>query len=316
MKLCEVLNAGVPFEVAPTIDDVEDFLRKNLGLTEFRRMSSKTIAVLTPNERTAVLKNIIAILPGAKYDPNGSHIGRALYSGFTIYVKPTPGTVSNRVQQGTLAQDSVVKCLRNVLGDRLQVLSVASTGATSSQGACDVLITIDGKRTYQLEVKSSKAGLGAVITLYDRTVSRTKPIAEIDQYVAAITGKKNDTLAKYVDRQRKKDQTQGYPGDVGVTNVSGKVTQLRIDRTHPNMANVYELVKQHFQANGDDYLVVHVSDTEIEFFRVDEKQPPITKDLNDPLPLPAFIELRTYGSARPGKNGIDGRMRIAVKIRL
>jgi hypothetical protein len=75
---------------SPSDDVMADL--SNLGYRDFKPISGKKVAVLVPNsERKNTLKNILAGLPGAKFNPvgGGSSLGSIEYKGANIIVKPS-----------------------------------------------------------------------------------------------------------------------------------------------------------------------------------------------------------------------------------
>jgi hypothetical protein len=75
---------------SPSDDVIADL--SNLGYRDFKTISGKKVAVLVPSsERKNTFNNILAELPGAKFNPvgGGSSLGSIEYKGASIIAKPS-----------------------------------------------------------------------------------------------------------------------------------------------------------------------------------------------------------------------------------
>lgn len=91
MKFSQFISER-PASITPA-DAIEPALEK-LGYADIRRDNNNTISLYVPlQQRMAAIKNIVAELPDARYDPNmaGSSIGGIYFAGGRIRIRPAGG---------------------------------------------------------------------------------------------------------------------------------------------------------------------------------------------------------------------------------
>lgn len=183
----------------------------------------------------------------------------------------------------------------------IEQLSIAKVGSRSA----DLVVRFDDM-TSQFEIKNCSVR-SAPITLFDKTVRRSKPHPTIDDLIKMVLGDNGACLSSYIDSLRQCDQTIGYPGDEGVLVKSGRFSSLKITPEHHRAHQIHEAILEHFAERGDNYFVVNYGQSNIKMFYTGFGQ----NILNQPsFPLPKYFMMGTYGGPS------SGGMRVGAKIQL
>lgn len=209
-----------------------------------------------------------------------------------------------RVGQGAEAQHEVFRYIKRLIRDRIPGVTIKfiSLSAPGSQEP-DIVIEVNGKRI-QFEVKH-RTGFGSLVTVFNKFVRRGETNNPINNIVKLMTGRPL-TFEKLIDIRRKKDKSQGFPGDEGVVNISGKFSPLTVDKDSPKMKLLTDYLLPLFTSSGDNYFVLHYGSKNVKMFFTGEGENILDMPTLDSFDL---VKLDTYGT------GYNGAIRMAVKVR-
>lgn len=238
--------------------------------------------------------------------PGGSSEGFVTIASVT---KPSPKS-TGRVAQGAAAQNHVAERAVEMLRAAGHTpdesgIKIAKVGSA----APDIIIPYDGK-TVQFEVKGT-SNLGAPITLFDKSVSRSKPVpAIVDEFAIAFIDamelKIDRSFISLIDYYREKNPEIGLAGDPG-TIKSGKLPKELITVDSRVLEFAYNQLIDHFREGKDDYLaIVDRGDNQVLIYSVNDE--------NNPLEAPVLPKLKWFGLITYG--GASGAStRVGLKVR-
>jgi len=205
-----------------------------------------------------------------------------------------------RVEQGIKAQKLVAKELKKLFGDDFELVSYAGASST----APDLVANIHGNRT-QFEIKN-RTTLNTKITLYDRRLGRGEKDSKFDAFARGYSDGDARNFTELMDTVRASEgHAYGWPGDEGVTNLSGKFA--RVTNNPKVKTQMRRILIDKLKNSGDDYYVI-VTNGKIAFYDIGD-----ANKILDAAKLPNIknVYVDTYGGADP-KN----RARLGIKVTL
>lgn len=205
-----------------------------------------------------------------------------------------------RVEMGASGQDAVVTYLQDKFGDLLSDYRVAHVGSTVD----DVTAMIDGQ-PIKIEVKNVN-NPQIRTTIYEASVSRNSRDRIIDNFIRSATQNKFSSLTEWLDYNRKKDRSVGYPKDPGVKNFSGKLPRGRTTSDPTIVKRIRDRLLTKLRSQHVNYFAIYNSVTnQVNFFYTGEGQNILGVRR---LPPPSSIMLDTYGFSKT-----PGVLRLALK---
>lgn len=227
------------------------------------------------------------------------------------HVTKPAGRGQARIAAGAKTQYEVaeqIEKLASTKNKKYEFVSTAKPGST----APDLVVKYDNKKI-QFEIKGTNSA-SAPITLFDKSVSRNKPVPGIIDKIAEIF--KPDTVEVNRDQStflatmayyNSKDETIGLAGDGGRVPRSGKLPSEFTTTSADKLRKLKTIIVDHFKEGGDDYFVIHDrSANTFKIFAVDQSFNPLGYDVLPPL---KSFSLATYGGASSGST------RVGLKVK-
>jgi len=241
----------------------------------------------------------INAIPGtyARVNFDGNLTESKGFVALTKVEKPA-GKLQGRVNHGKIAQEKVFDWVSREF--RAELVSIAKPGSQ----APDLIVNIED-HPIQFEIKGT-ASSGAPITLFDKSVNRTKSPKIFDQAADLIVP--GSDFVGLVDFYRSEDSTIGFAGDEGVCK-SGKMPLQFTNITDCDiLAKIRTIILEHFHESSDDYFVVY--NRNVEDFSCYHTGASINILNKDAMPDLKSFSLRTYG----GPNGVSTRVGVKIKL--
>jgi hypothetical protein len=215
-----------------------------------------------------------------------------------------------RVDRGAQAQENFATILKHF---NVPVHSVAP----KHSNVPDIIFSLDNEQV-QAEVKNTEDFMS--ITIFDKSVSRKSvrsraDNSDVNKLIKKFKGFK--TFEEYVDHLRKVkgDEYVGFRGDEGIKGVSGKLPKEEFAFTSSTEKSAFiDVIRDHWAKNNDDFFtIISTNGKEFAIFSTDTRSKKIVG-----INASSFSarHIKEVYLATAGKASGDGRLRVALKVKL